>query len=72
MIKCFTEVDDAKECGTMKDSVNIGKKLCNSIYTTLSDKSSAILIQTIEENLTVQINNSNDLMNETKEVTKNK
>lgn len=72
MIKCFTEVDNAKESGTMNDGVNIGNKLCNSIYTTLSDKSPAILIQTIEENVTVQINNSNEIINETKEAIKNK
>lgn len=72
MINCFTEVDNAKENGTMNDGVNIGNKLCNSIYTTLSDKSPAILIQTIEENVTVQINNSNEKINETKEVNINK
>lgn len=71
MIKCFTEVDDAKESGTMNDGVNIGNKLCNSIYTTLSDKSPAILMQTIEENVTFQIINSNEKMNETKEAVKN-
>lgn len=56
----------------MKDSVNIGKQLCNSIYTTLNDKSPATLIKTIEDNLTVQINNSNEIINETKAVSINK
>lgn len=56
----------------MTEGVNIGNNLCNSIYTTLNDKSPDILIQTIEENVTAQINNSNDKINETKEAIKNK
>lgn len=67
MIVCCTEVDDAKQSGVMNDSVNIGKKLCNAIYTTICDKSPAILLQTVEENLMVNINKSKDAVIEAKE-----
>jgi len=67
LIVCCTEVDDAKQSGVMNDSVNIGKKLCNAIYTTICDKSPAILLQTVEENLMVNINKSKDAVIEAKE-----
>lgn len=67
MIICCTEVDDAKQSGVMNDSVNIGKKLCNAIYTTICDKSPAVLLQTVEENLMININKSKDTVIETKE-----
>lgn len=67
MIVCCTEVDDAKQSGVMNDSVNIGKKLCNAIYTTICDKSPAVLLQTVEENLMININKSKDIVIEAKE-----
>ncbi|XP_025207495.1 interaptin-like [Melanaphis sacchari] len=67
LIICCTEVDDAKQLGVMNDSVNIGKKLCNAIYTTISDKSPAVLLQTVEENLIININKSKDTVLEAKE-----
>lgn len=60
MILCCTEVDDAKQAGVMNDGVNIGKKLCNAIYSTIRDKSPAVLLQTVEDNLTFNINRSNE------------
>ncbi|XP_060857350.1 dynein heavy chain-like protein 2 [Metopolophium dirhodum] len=60
LIICCTEVDDAKQAGVMNDGVNIGKKLCNAIYSTTCDKSPAVLLQTVEENLKFNINKSND------------
>lgn len=67
MIICCTEVDDAKQSGVMNDSVNIGKKLCNAIYSTICDKSPAVLLQTVEENLTFNINRSKEIIIEDKE-----
>lgn len=67
LIICCTEVDDAKQSGVMNDSVNIGKKLCNAIYTTICDKSPAVLLQTVEENLMININKSNETLIESKE-----
>ncbi|XP_026819663.1 uncharacterized protein LOC113558414 [Rhopalosiphum maidis] len=67
LIVCCTEVDDAKQSGIMNDSVNIGKKLCNAIYSTICDKSPAVLLQTVEENLTININKSKDTVKEDKE-----
>lgn len=68
MIKCLTEVDNAKQSGIMNDNVNVGKKLCNDIYTTIKNKSPTILIQTIEENLIDHINKSNSIITEEKEI----
>ncbi|CAH1732833.1 unnamed protein product [Aphis gossypii] len=67
LIVCCTEVDDAKQSGVMNDSVNIGKKLCNAIYKTICDKSPAVLLQTVEENLMININKSKDTVIEAKE-----
>lgn len=64
MIVCCTEVDDAKQAGVMNDGVNIGKKLCNAIYSTICDKSPAVLLQTVEDNLTFNINRSNETIME--------
>lgn len=66
MIICCTEVDDAKQSDVMNDSVNIGKKLCNAIYSTICDKSPAVLLQTVEENLTFNINRSKETIIEGK------
>lgn len=72
MIKCLTEVDNAKQSGIMNDNINIGKKLCNDIYTTIKNKSPIILIQTIEENLLDHINKSNSFITEEKEIAEHK
>lgn len=64
MIICCTEVDDAKQAGVMNDGVNIGKKLCNAIYSTICNKSPAVLLQTVEDNLTFNINRSNETITE--------
>ncbi|XP_022163307.1 uncharacterized protein LOC111028850 [Myzus persicae] len=70
LIICCTEVDDAKQSGVMNDSVNIGKKLCNAIYSTICDKSPAVLLQTVEDNLMFNINRSSETIMETKEAVK--
>lgn len=70
MIICCTEVDDAKQSGVMNDSVNIGQKLCNAIYSTICDKSPAVLLQTVEDNLKFNINRSNETIIEAKESVK--
>lgn len=67
MIICFAEVDDAKESGVMNESVNVGKNLCNAIYTAISDKSPAVLIQTVEENITKSINSIKEIILKSKE-----
>ncbi|KAL5238224.1 hypothetical protein ACI65C_005634 [Semiaphis heraclei] len=67
LIICCSEVDDAKQLGVMNDSVNIGNKLCNAIYSTICDKSPAVLLQTVEENLTFNINRSKEAIIEAKE-----
>lgn len=67
MIQCFAEIDEAKQAGTMKDDINIGQNLCNVIYSTIRDKSPAILFQTIEENLMNQVKKCNDFIIEVKE-----
>jgi len=70
LIICCTEVDDAKQSGVMNDSVNIGQKLCNAIYSTICDKSPAVLLQTVEDNLKFNINRSNETIIEAKESVK--
>lgn len=67
MIQCFAEIDKAKQAGTMKNDVNIGQNLCNMIYSTICDKSPAILVQIIEENLLNQVKKCNDFIVEVKE-----
>jgi len=67
LIKCLTEVDNAKQAGIMNDSICIGQKLCNDIYTAIIDKSPIILLQTIEENLIDHINKSKIIITKTKE-----
>lgn len=45
----------------MNEELNIGKKLCNAIYTIIRDKSPAILLQTIEDVLMDNINKIKDI-----------
>jgi hypothetical protein len=49
--------------GKMNDSVYLGKDLCNKFYETLREKSPAILIETIEENLKIHISESYKILN---------
>lgn len=64
-------MDDAKQSGIMNDSVNVGKTLCNAIYSTICDKSPVILIQTIEENISNHTNNCNEMIRMGNETTGN-
>lgn len=61
MIKCYFEINNAKDSGIMNEEVNIGKKLCNALYTIIRDKSPAILLQTIENVLMDNINKIKDI-----------
>lgn len=62
MIKCLINVDEMKQSGKIIESIKTGKKLRNFIFTLTRDKCPAILIQTIEDNLIKQINNSNEII----------
>lgn len=61
MIKCYYEINNAKDSGIMNEELNIGKKLCNAIYTIIRDKSPAILLQTVEDVLMDNINKIKDI-----------
>lgn len=62
-------MDDAKQSGTMNDSVNVGKQLCNALYSAIHDKSPSVLLKTIEGNLTNHIDRSNEIINEVNSAT---
>lgn len=69
LIKCFIEVDNAKQFDKINDCINIGTNLCNALYTTISDKSPAVLLQNIEQNLMTHIQLCDDIFTEDKSTT---
>lgn len=72
MIKCFHEINNAKESGKMNEEVNIGKKLCNAIYTIIREKSPAILVQIFENVIMDNINKIKTITEEVTEVSNQK
>ncbi|XP_050438570.1 uncharacterized protein LOC126844425 [Adelges cooleyi] len=68
LIKCLIKVDEAKQMGVMHESIGIGKKLYNVLYSTMSDKSPEIMVQTIENNFIKRIDKSNEIIAEDNEI----
>lgn len=60
-------MDEIKQSGKMIENIKIGKKLSNFIFKSTSDKCPAILLKTIEDNLMKHINDSNDIIIQSKE-----